>query len=418
MKKLSLVLGLLIVMGLSGVAMGQEANVFTPWIGLRGSYQAVFQTDLFGINANVPDFNKDSYKGEGSFRVPRSRIGIEGSFAENLYFQVEFDGRNTARGRGVDLRVAFLRWEQKGDSSIHQIEAGALTTAFARPLSGTEFAFINYDICTVLDAYQYGLQYRGAFADDFVRFIASVNNGEGVGSHNVGMGFQYVARVEITPLGNTIKDITEGNTRFEAKKDGDPTFESTFNIPMLTIGLAGALDNKARSDDFGYTAEYFNSYHLLADVTFKFLGMSFFAQGVYNAYSRLEDGTYWGGVDRNVKESYGGFAQIGYNLKGILGREIEPMGKFEWWDDTIEEGYGPQSIRKSQFSVGVNYYIKGHDLKLNVEYRRVLSDDKIYAVRSPWENFLGFRITHKFKSGKIPLQGNNIVATPDKKATL
>jgi len=382
MKKLSLVLGLLIVVGLSGFAVAQEnvaSQRFSPWVGVRGSYQAVFQTDLF-----------DS---ESAFVVPRARVGVEGEWVEDLYFQVELDGRNTARGRGADLRVAFVRWNfLKNESMKNEIEFGAITTTFARGLSGTEYAFINYDICTVLDAYQYGIQYKGSFLDRFVEVFLSANNGEGLSSLNVANGLQYIARVEITPLGGDIKDLREGNT--------GKTLSS--GAPMLTISVAGAMDNKARTDDYGYTAEYYSSYHALADLTFKIFGLSLFAQGVYNTYDAKEDGTYWGGADGTAQESYGGFGQIGYNLFGVIGLELEPMFKFEWWRDVINVGYGKTDYTKTDFAVGINWYIRDQDLKINAEFRRVLSDNNMYAVKGPADNYLGLRVTHKF-GAKIPL---------------
>ncbi|MDR2733281.1 MAG: OprO/OprP family phosphate-selective porin [Spirochaetota bacterium] len=390
MKKLSVILGLLLVMGISGYAMA--ADDFAPWVGIRGSYQATFEQRLFNDIVNF-DGTTTKVDSESQFLVPRARIGVDGRLLEDLYFCAEFDGRYTSSGRGTLLRYAYVRWDfLKNDSMLNQLEMGAITTTFARGLSGTEYAFINYDICTVLDSYQYGVQYRGSFANKLIDVYLSVNNGTGLTSLNVGSGLQYVGRIEITPFGGDYKDLREGSTGKTVKDGGS----------FLTISAAAALDNKARTDDFGYTAEYYKSQHLLADITFKVGGISFFAQGVYNAYDALEDGTYWGGIDRNIEKSYGGFAQLGYNLGAFGLIELEPMVKFEYWNDVANEGFGPQDTIKQDFAVGINWYLKEHDLKLNAEFRHILKDEKVYAVKAPCDNYIGVRMTHKF-GAKVPL---------------
>ncbi|HOG65276.1 MAG TPA: porin [Spirochaetota bacterium] len=367
MKKISIILGLLLM---AGLAMAAD---FQPWVGVRGSYQAVFHTDLLDSTA--------------AFEVDRARIGVEGEWIKDIYFQVEADAKNTKKGKGTELKVAFIRWSFLDmDTFKGAVEFGALTTTFARGLSGTEYAFINYDITTVPESYQYGVQVKGNLMNNFVEVIASVSDGEGLSTINTAKGLLYVGRVEITPLGSEMKDLREGNT--------GKTLAS--GAPMLSIGLAAALDNKAKTDDLGYTSETYNSSHLLADVTFKMLGFSIFGQFVMNSYDALSDGTYWGGVNKNVKESSGGFVQVGYNLKDVVGFELEPMVKFEMWNDVLNEGYGDVDTKKQDFAVGFNWYAHGHDFKMNVEYRHMLKDENFYFGKPPAEDYFGFRVTHKF----------------------
>lgn len=367
MKKISIILGLLLI---SGLVMAAD---FQPWVGVRGSYQAVFHTDLFDSAA--------------AFEVDRARVGVEGEWLKDIYFQVEVDARNTKKGKGAELKVAFVRWSFLDmDDFKGAVEFGALTTTFARGLSGTEYAFINYDITTVPASYQYGIQAKGNIMDKFVEVIASVSDGEGLSSINIAKGLLYMGRVEVTPLGNDIKDLREGNT--------GRTLAS--GAPMLTISFAAALDNKAKTDDLGYTSETYNSTHLLADLTFKMMGFSLFGQFVINNYDALSDGTYWGGVNKNVKKSSGGFVQLGYNLKDLIGFELEPMVKFEDWNDVLNEGYGDVDTRKRDIAIALNWYASGHDFKLNFEYRRMLKDKNFYFGKPPAKDYFGLRVTHKF----------------------
>jgi len=389
MKKISIILGLLLI---AGIAMADNEKKFEPWVGVRGSYQAVFHTDLLDSAA--------------AFEVDRARIGVEGEWIKDIFFQVEADAKNTKKGKGTELKVAFIKWTfLKNNFMQHDVEFGAITTTFARGLSGTEYAFINYDITTVVESYQYGLQYKANLMNNMFEFIGSISDGEGLSAINTAKGLLYIGRLEITPLGNSFKDLREGNsgttmnTNYTNKKK---VIENCFATPMLSFGIAGAIDNKAKTDDLGYTSETYNSKHFLVDMTFKFLGASLTAQGVYNSYDKLSDGTYWGGVNKNVKESYGGFVQVGYNLEKILGIEIEPMAKFETWRDVLNEGYGDQDSFKRNLAIGLTWYGHDRDFKVNAEYRRVLKDENFYFGKPPAEDYFGFRVTHKF-GAKLPL---------------
>jgi len=358
---------------------------FTSWARVRGSYQMAWKSDM--------DL-------ESGFDIDRARLGMDGMLLENLYFKVDIDAKNTKKGKGAELKVAFASWEfMKG----HYLEVGAITTTFTRELSGTEFAFINYDITSGLDSYQYGVQVRGSLIDNMMRYYASVSGGEGLSKINTANGYLYMGRLLFTVLGadelnekgkKTGKDefynnITEGNT-------------SKNPFPTLAIGVAAALDNKATTYDQGYNYEYHSSKHLVADVTFKMGGISLFAQANYNEFDAKLDGSYWGGVNGNIRTSGGGFAQIGYNLGCMEGMpDIEPMFKYEAWNDVIDEGYGAEIREKRQFAIGVNWYFKGHGLKVNAEYRHVTTDENLYLTKAPSDNFFGVRITQSFSSGKI-----------------
>lgn len=338
------------------------------WLKVKASYQATVTSDL---------------EDELGFNMSRARIGVAGSFFKNMYFEVAFDGKNTQKGGAAELKKAFLSWEFMPG---HAVTMGAFTTTFARGLSGTEFAFISYDITEYPDSYQYGIGVNGVIANK-LRYYLSASNGEGLDEFNTGKGLLYMGRLEITPFGKW--DLL----------DGAPVIHKT---PTLTFSVAGAVDNKSETADGGLNYEYFNSYHYLADLTFKMGGLSFFAQANMNMFDKKEDGTYWGG-DGAVKESTGGFAQIGYNLAAIGGPAVEPMFKYEMWKDTVNEGYGDVEYEMTRINAGVNWYLKGHYLKLNVEYRYTLSDENIYFLKEPSKHFVGFRLTHKFASKRIDL---------------
>jgi len=343
---------------------------FEPWIQLKASYQTSFTYDLEEVAA---------------FGIDRARAGAAGKFAEQFYFEVVFEGKYTERGDGARLRKAFMSWEFL---ERHHASIGAIEIAFSRPISGTEFNFINYDITSSPDSYQYGFMVEGSLMNNLISYSAAVCNGEGLTSGNIGRGFLYLLRAELLLMGK--KDLRDGAA--VAARDG-----------MFNISLAAALDNKAETTDSGVTYEYYDAYYFLADFTYKVDYISIFAQAHFNMFTRKEDGTYWGGEEGNVRKAMGGFVQVAYNFKGITGIALEPIVKYEFWRNTVNEGLSDLDVDKQQLAVGFTYYVKQHNLKLNLEYRKVLKDDKVYFVKEPSDQFVGFRITHKFASGKVGL---------------
>lgn len=349
--------------------VAQTATPSSTWIKVKADYQTTFTMDM---------------EDELGFNMSRARIGAAGSLFKNMYFEIALDGKYTQRGGATELRKAFLSWEFLPG---HAVTMGAFATTFARGLSGTEFAFISYDITESPDSYQYGVGINGVVGDK-LRYYLAACNGEGLDEFNTGKGLLYMGRVEFTPIGKW--DMV----------DGAPTIHKT---PSLTVSGAAAYDNKSQTPDNGLNYEYYGSMHFLADLTFKINGFSFFAQGNLNKFDQKEDGSYWGGANKNAKQTMGGFAQIGYNMAGAGGPAIEPMVKYEYWRTTVNEGFGDTDYDVARINAGINWYLKGHDLKLNVEYRYTMKDDNIYFIKEPSKHFVGFRLTHKFASKKISL---------------
>lgn len=336
------------------------------YLNVKASYQAVFQSNL---------------NDESEFVIPRARVGAYGSFFPNMYFEVVVEGKKTKDGEGAQLKKGFISWEFINGLFL---EFGAVQVAFTRPISGTGFSFINYDITWSLDPYQYGLQLKLQLLGDMLTIYGSACNGEGLQETNIGNGLLYAARLEFNALGK--KDLTDG-------------FTKDVGGMSLTVSAGIAMDNKAETYDYGVTYSYYGSTHLVFDAMFKMAGISVFGQYNYNEYGRKEDRTYWGGPDNNLKKSYGFTLQGGFNLKSIINMDIEPMGRFEWWRDVIEEGYGPQATDMTRFALAVNWYLRGHFLKFTLEYQRVLSDEHVWFIKEPAKDYAGLRITHKFTTG-------------------
>lgn len=356
----------LLVCGTLTTAVAQEQ---TSWIKLKADYQASFFMDLEDV---------------AGFSMDRARIGAIGTFAKNFFFEVSVDGKYTQDDKGTELKKAYLQWTFLPG---HSVSFGGVQMSFTRPISGTEFNFINYDITYTPNAYQYGIMFEGRIAN-MLAYSATIANGEGLKTDNIGKGFLYSLRVEY--LHGGVRDYFDG-----VATPGDKM--------ILNIGLAAALDNKSETVDAGLTYQYFNAYYYLLDVSLKMGALSIFGQFNLNMYDRKEDGTYWGGAEGNAKKSMGGYAQISYNLKSIVGIALEPIVKYEFWRNVVNEGLGEVDYDLARLAVGLTYYVKGHDLKFNLEYRLTTFDNKVYFIKKPSDHFVGIQATHKFGSGKIAL---------------
>ena len=366
MKKTVLLLVVLLLTGFAGSAFSAESSA---WMKVKASYQASFTYDL----EDVMGFNMD-----------RARIGAIGSIAKNFFFEVSFEGKYTQDGDGAELKKAYLKWQFLKD---HSVTFGALQTAFTRPVSGTEINFINYDITSTPSPYQYGIMFEGRLGGS-LGYSVTVCNGEGLGADNVGKGFLYMGRLEF--LLNGVRDYT----------DGAP---STAKGLIFNASVAAALDNKSATVDSGVTYEYYSSHYYLFDIVIKTGDLALYGQANLNMFDKKEDGTYWGGSLGNAKQAMGGFAQISYNLRNVIGIDIEPIVKYEFWREVVYEGIYDVNYDIARIAVGLTYYVKDHHLKFNFEYRLTTFDNHDYFIKEPSDHFVGFRVTHKFASGKIGL---------------
>ena len=203
----------LVALLVAGAAFTAAAQDFVPWMKLKADYQASFTMNL---------------EDQAGFNMDRARIGAVGSFMKDFFFEVSFDGKYTQDDKGTELKKAYLQWEfLKG----HSVSFGAIQMSFTRPISGTEFNFINYDITTTPNAYQYGIMLEGRLFNMFA-YSATLANGEGLRAENVGKGFLYTARIEY--LHGGVRDYFDGAANISDKM-------------ILNIGLAAALDKIGRA---------------------------------------------------------------------------------------------------------------------------------------------------------------------------
>jgi hypothetical protein len=194
-------------------------------------------------------------------------------------------------------------------------------------------------------------------------YYAGIFMGEGRNAYDLtDSGLLYVGRLEVNPLGK-FDDYTEGDLARSAK-------------PGLGIAGAYAYQDRAhaaRGTVGDYPADHgtTNFHHVNADLLFKWRGLSI-ATAVHlrKGFNRKNGGA----VDDTgtpiptvaARQGLGWYAQVGYVVPKI---PLEVVGRYS----LIRNNYGTNSSLPDadEAGGGLNWYIVGHDLKVQLDYFRL-----------------------------------------------
>ncbi len=198
---------------------------------------------------------------------------------------------------------------------------------------------------------------KDLFGLGMFRYYAGIYNGEGRSAYSNGdTNFMYLGRVEFLPLG-LFKDYSESDHQRLSK-------------PGLSIGLgyafaknaSGMKVNRSGTPDDGGTTDFHN---VVADVTFKYMGLSFASEFFYRAADRnAGDAVDEMGnpiAEEAARKGYGWFAQAGYLIPNqkleIAGRFGQVRGRGN--DTSLGDG--------NEAGMALSYYFAQHPLKLQAD---------------------------------------------------
>ncbi|MBL8621926.1 MAG: hypothetical protein JNK64_11500 [Myxococcales bacterium] len=281
---------------------------------------------------------------ENGFRVRRARVVGRGERTiGRVAVTVSLEGELTPDFRLLDASVAAAGC-LIGDGQW-RVEAGQFKVPVSRQalLSDSRLGFVDKpELASLAPDRQLGAMVTVAVPHaPMARLSAGLWNGEGVNQGgNVDENFLYAGRFEVRAIG------------------ADAALaESALAKPLAWAGASLARERR----DSGDTVETQTT--LGADVAFAVAGVS----GTFE-YLQVEH-AFTGGA-REAYRANGVVAQLAYLLPamGAAGR-LELAGRFEEIDrnDTvpiIRPGDPDQSLR--YFTGGVNWYLDGHDLKLQL----------------------------------------------------
>ena len=280
---------------------------------------------------------------EDRFLMRRARVNIQGSFLENFEYKLEMDlGANSITektGASGQLADLFLNWNK---FEYANIKAGQYKTHFGweQIVSDTKMLTIERSLPNdrLTDGRQVGTSVTGSVLEKRLSYAVGMFNGTSVNnSFNDNDHFLYTARVQ----GTAVK--TEWNKRPVEWNVGVNALSSKdAGISKSGLGLTGnlftgdrnawGLDTQVKVGLFDLQAEYLRN--------------------------RFEPGN---STPANGFEADGWYVLGGFY---VVPKYFQTVVKYE----TFDPDSGVNNNTSDVWTFGLNYYIKGDDLKLMANY--------------------------------------------------
>lgn len=370
------------------------AQPYVRWVENPCSYNATGEC----TRSTVPD----------GFGLTRGRVGFEGRHGlsdfkvelrtipnvELLELRLRFDVVDGFRVTAGRFRVPFSRQELVSESRLQLIDRAAHIKATPGRQLG---------LAVSLSTDLFG---STTLPEDLVHLDLGVFNGESAKErapvNNIDENFLYAARLTINPLGPI--DDAEGDLR---------PVEERYR-PLVSLGTNATWERRGPGN-----GDYIQR-NIGADATFHWHGLSLYAE--YFTYARnFEDDV------SNPDYTGRGFnTQLGLFVPAPYLREhLEVVGRVQQWDPTIAvssdrddellspiAGSGPargdadtasSTQAHRDFVAGINWYFRGHDLKLQANYtwrteieEFILSAQSDDVPRDVDDNSFFLQLTYRF----------------------
>lgn len=330
-------------------------------VGLRGRIQALYQHAAHDVETNHLRFGSD-YAGrpavldESQFRLRRGRLAFSGHVYDPRYgFKVQFE----LAGTSLSLKDAYMDWSAHGEA-LH-LRAGQFKVPFGRQELTSIFKQQLVDRSVVsgafADGWDAGAMVWGEPADGRLEYYLGVFNGEGINARGQQDGDnEWAARVVAAPLGSVGYDESargrpEGlraalglNARMNGgwfhDVDGVPGIEG----PTETC-VAGACRILPGDDATVRT--------LGADVALRWSGLA----ATVELFTRRIDPE-----DPLLPklDSRGWYADLG----AMVSERVEAGVRYA----ALDPDRAVADDRVREIAPFVDYYLRGHDLKVQADY--------------------------------------------------
>ncbi|MGD9159035.1 MAG: porin [Desulfobacteraceae bacterium] len=301
--------------------------------------------------------NPDNSESESTFRMRRARILASGNvFAPWLKYstQITLEGSNAAM-RDAYIEAAYNKQiiprigQYKVPFDREFLDGGFNLQLIERSIASSEFS-LQRDI---------GLQISGKKILDSFDYSVGFFNGSGANQNNVDNDYMYVGRLVWSPF------ASYPYSESAVDNPSSPVFSLAVAgayIPGLEPGeratLAGKLGNTSivpvESDVTQWTA----------DLAYKCGGFSLMS-GYHYRNIDPKDITSFGEQD-----AWGFYIQSGFFL---IPKHFEIAGRYAYIDPDNPEKISDNE--KSELTMGLNYYLNGHNVKTGINYS-LFSTDK------------------------------------------
>jgi phosphate-selective porin OprO/OprP len=290
--------------------------------------------------------------GEDRFYLRRARLNATGTFAEQFDFRLEFDLAGTlgsTNGLRAQMTDGYVNWNRYAAA---QVRAGQFKTPFGFEQLYADPRLLTIERSLVNDrltlSRQLGAQLWGDLLDKRLSYAVGVFNGNGVNnSANDNGKFLWAGRLAAAPwkgnlLGGPASWAIGGNA-FQSEDTAlslpDFNLDSTPTTPdrdnLFTGKRRGyGFDTQFESGPFSLWAEYLQNHFEPTDA---------------RPFARFD--------------SDGWYVQAGFFL---VPKKLQAVLKHETFDPSRRVS----ANEVSNDTVGLNYYIKGNNLKLQLDYLR------------------------------------------------
>lgn len=353
-----------------GLSDGIRFNAPDSSLGLQIGLR--LQTQLFD---NI-ELDEDTYRplrSQPRIQLRRARLQFKGYLLKNkfsYYMQLEFD-------RGQDyISDAQIRWHP---GKAHTIGAGQFKLFEDRQnrMSAAKLQLVERAVVSgqFNEGYDMGVYWEASVVpqNSFgMKTYVAVTQGEMLNNPTATGGFHYIGRMEILPMGG-----------FHSGGDYTATTLVPQPDPKLSLGFSGSYNMDAYSlYGSGFSSGTDSDILTLhADYIFKYQHFSMFGEfswrEVENEVLRISGDE----LISDVMGGYGFFVQSGL----MVGPKVELAARYEeinpWSDDPLKRAFNYPS---NHYSVGTNYYVSKHNLKIQSmltlveEMNRSINDRLVY----------------------------------------
>ncbi|SEA62754.1 short chain amide porin [Desulfuromusa kysingii] len=318
--------------------------------------QGLLKLDYKGQFQLVNQDNGDDDSLEFNFR--RNRIALMGAYGESfgLYVQTEYTEDNdysSSDGDRFQLLDAVLRFKFNNSLNLWMGKFKYNLTrenleACEMPLTLDRSSMIRAPFVSTRDK---GIAVWGNLANDMIQYRVDAMNGN---DSEVDSNLRYSARVHVSLL-DPEKGYGYKGTYMGQKK-------------VLTFGAAYQMENDvAYSDSVTGDAVDYSAWTVDAFFEYPIEGMGAITLSAAYVDYDLDD-AYQGanpdaGVTGMTGEKNGGYVKAGYMLPNL---PLQFFGRSESW--SFADLYGVMDHEVELLGLGLNYYVRGQNLKVTVEY--------------------------------------------------
>lgn len=301
------------------------------------------------------------------FNFRRNRLALMGSYGPNfgLYVQTEFNEDNNIDpltvddGDESDFQILDAVFRFKLDERAN-VWVGKFKYNFTRenleacemPLTLDRSLLIRAPFVTTRDK---GVALWGNVLDGKLQYRADVMNGRNDSDSAPDSNFRYSVRGHVSLL-EPEKDYGYKGTYLGKKK-------------VLTVGAAYQMEKDVAYADEAGAADAVDYQAWTADLFFEYPTAgagTFTASTAYVDYD-LDDAYQGSDPDSGAigvnGEKNGYYVKAGYLLPTL---PLQLFGRFENWSFAQLDGIYDQEV--DWYGAGLNYYLRGQDLKLSLEY--------------------------------------------------